>query len=460
MRKLKLYFVLLIFLTGCAISTTVNKLELVEKSASKMPDWIGRSYEDKDWFYFTGSASEKNTFEQAREIAIRDAVKKIIEYFGYTANVKFKRVLTEKTQYLLDEISGKSKEKKLIGIQIKDIYFERWIRSGETFFYNVHILLSYDKKEMLLEKQHTEDEERTKSYKVQALYEEGNSKLKNGYVCDAINNFVDALCLLEEDDRSKALAQAQDIESTLKDVLNTVNLDFIGGPKKINAWQKNNEPFRFRIYLLRNDKKLYAINCPVELTFVKGEGQFINNIVYSDNVGEIKVDNYYIKTVGLNKIKATLSLDKLEKLERDITDIKHSVFKEVEFPVAGFHKDIYVRLKLDEIIDGKISDKRLTQNAVSSRLENYGFKIASDTPADLIISGKIEIEEKQKNEIGIIAFTGKCEIKIEKIAGSKYLNKSQDNITGFGVSKEQSIEDTMNKMAMFIMKAIEEFNEK
>jgi len=124
---------------GCAAGGP----RLKERSASALPAWVGRSWQDKDQAYFSGSASEADAFEDARELAVRDAMKALMESLGVQSQARLRQVITQNSRALLDEYSGKSVSARLKGLAIQSFYFERWGRPDGTEFYKVHALLAY-----------------------------------------------------------------------------------------------------------------------------------------------------------------------------------------------------------------------------------------------------------------------------------------------------------------------------
>jgi len=421
-------------------------MKLLERSASKIPSWAGKSWEEKNTLYFTGSATGSSSFEQARELAIRDASTKIVEYFGFTQSVKFKRILTETSRYLLDEVSGKSKEKQIKGVQIKEVYYERWLKESNKVIYNVHLLVSYDKQEMEKEKKRLAQEEKAKTDKVKSLFANGQQKIAEGYVNDGVQNYIEALNSLDETDNFR-----QDIIAEIKNTLNLLRIEKVNSPKSITATKAIEESLELKLYLVKNENKLPLKNCPVKFTFVEGEGQ-LDETVYSDMEGKIRSVIHKIKTVGNIVVRAGINFDNLNDVKDDEAFTKaDNIHVDYEFNAIPTQKNIKLTIEIKEIFNGNAKKSALAENEVNKQLNNYGYKTLTGpetNKADIRVYCEINISQNPKNEVGVFSCSTNGQLKVLNIKNSKTLLENiLKEVTGYGIVDEQAKKDAINKIS-------------
>ena len=419
-----------------------------------MPDWVGRSYEDAHYRYFTGSASEKESFELAKETAMRGAVSNILEYFGYTASSKFNKIMTESSKYLMDELKGKTKTSKLIGLQVSDIYFEKYLRGGGGFAFTVHVLLKYEKQELDSEKRRLKNAELSQKEGVQNLCAQAEERLKEGYAGDALNDYSEALDLLEEDS-SLNKTTMRNISSSIAAILGSLKIDLLDGPEKIAVRTKCKVPFRFKIYFLVNGERTAARGCIVKAGFIKGEGSLSDNTLASDEKGEVRVLPSQVRTVGANLIRVALSPGNSERLASDYSDLYSNVSCRAGFTGVSAGGSIDVNLSVRESVDGRSVAKSPTAELVKSKLESFGMRISGSRGASIKIESLIEYKEEQNSAEGLYAFTAICNVDITgAVKDNNPIHTQKENLSGFGLTKEQALEEVSKKVSVFISEQV------
>lgn len=113
MKLLAVFFLLGIFGGGCL-------------PPPRTPDWAGKNWQEKQFFYFSGISSECRNVVCAKEESYNNAVASIAAFLGSTVSVLTQSDLDNNAQYLTAHFQSTTQEIPLKHIQVKKFKVSRY----------------------------------------------------------------------------------------------------------------------------------------------------------------------------------------------------------------------------------------------------------------------------------------------------------------------------------------------
>lgn len=139
----KRYLAMLIF-----ISINFLSAKVINSSEIKLPTWTSESPKGDKFLYYTGIGSSKKTLEEAKQIAISDAISEIIQEGKITIDGT---IYSKSGEYenndsvntineIVKEINIKGETQKIAGLKTEDVYWQE-DEKGNELIYRYWILM-------------------------------------------------------------------------------------------------------------------------------------------------------------------------------------------------------------------------------------------------------------------------------------------------------------------------------
>jgi hypothetical protein len=198
---------------------------LVKTSSPSEPAWVMMGKKGSgEIFYFVGRVDNVTGFKGARDAAIGDAVKQILQYIGFQATHEFKvskQILaggamnadTYRTE-IIDSIEGKGSAK--VSVDVEEVYYEQY--SDDS--YNVSVLLKIPKSWIDAEKARLAKQTKEQHDTAVKYLAESDTQIKSGNISAALDSAVSAIyiSILSADNKDvydSAKSKVYDILSSL-----------------------------------------------------------------------------------------------------------------------------------------------------------------------------------------------------------------------------------------------------
>ncbi|MCR4663683.1 MAG: LPP20 family lipoprotein, partial [Endomicrobiaceae bacterium] len=218
MFKFKFITILFIVLSlACNIS--VLQAKLVERSSKKMPNWIGKNFEDKKKLYFSGSSTQ-SAFDKARQAAINDALTQVTQSLDLTMSVNTNRLISDTGIFLDERTKTKTREVRLLDTKIKDVYYEKYEEKGK-YLYTVHALVEYNKKDYEEEKARLAKEYAQLKQNVANRYTKAKQLINTNNMLQALPELFEALKIIYIYGVNQTLEQ--EIAAVINDILDDIS---------------------------------------------------------------------------------------------------------------------------------------------------------------------------------------------------------------------------------------------
>jgi hypothetical protein len=150
----------LLAVVGCATTPKrqVGSEAVVEKSATKIPEWVFKVPEDtEEYMYFRGIRTNATSLEAANDDARRNALTQVLEMINTKGMVDYTSVRMEKgpqeapiVERIVQDGLKILSENVTKGVREKEVYWEKVERLTETgvlYFYNAYVLITLPKEE-------------------------------------------------------------------------------------------------------------------------------------------------------------------------------------------------------------------------------------------------------------------------------------------------------------------------
>lgn len=190
-----LFSIVLVCVMSCATPVQIIR----EQSAKERPLWINTPPNQEGQLFFVGVSTSGESFEKARDDAMKDAVSKISNYLGTTVSSSFESYSTESEHRLRIHLKAKSSA-LVYGATLVATYFEKAIRNDPKFRiekYDVYVLMSFSKEKVEMEMQRQKEEKESKIKSAKELFENGRRYESQADYLTAIRYYSDSLQLLE-----------------------------------------------------------------------------------------------------------------------------------------------------------------------------------------------------------------------------------------------------------------------
>lgn len=399
-------------------------------SQKSMPSWIGKTVETADTISFSGSATGKSTFEDARSLAVADALDKAASMLDLKMSAYTKTMLTEMGSALESSTEASTIEVRLGNAKIADIYYER-LNGRET--YNVYVLVEFARADFEAEKARIaklyKDEQASVTNKYRAALDEIKQKDYFSAFANLVKAYYSISCYGVGKDKEA------DITGKLSDIWGMVTTDVTltpsGGATKVDVTVAVKEPYTAFSGLTFNFKtNKGSFELPEAVTNSKG---LMTNTLKGAGI------------LGGQIASVTLNLNKSFNLKEDF-DIPLNFTRNLEIDIAlqnGLVKAAELALKTNEI-DG--IDKKSIEFSIMQPLTKAGFNTVFDRNG-ITLKADVNIQKPQKTPDGITLITGQVKLQFVSNKDSRVLNDLSVTVKAFGADGNLAASDFLRQLS-------------
>jgi len=421
--KVTIGMLVIFLISGCALFSLRPGWKLVERSQKKKPSWVIKEQKaDDKYLYFSGIRTNALRLEDGESDAVKNAARKIVEYFGQEGVILYEKRRTEIETQLLDQVKFKGAA-AVRAAKLQEMYYEKWqsiARDKVQFSYDVYVLIRYPIKELEEEKaaQRKKAIELTKG--ALALSQNAKGALAQGRLRESIAQYAKALDFLS---RVTILTEISpevnnetleaEIKSDLEAIIAKIKTESKGSGQEAIVKKPLKQPLILEVSYQAKEKSLPVRGLPVSFEFVKGEGS-LQTLTTTDNNGVAscrvwRVDSSLKPNVVEGSIDVRRLLGKKKDEEIDKTFLKLASLKE-RYTFNSYlprEKKVF----LVKVIERNLKE-RVTPSLVQGEIEKW---LIDD---DYQLKRKGEITDSQAREI---------------LKGNKALIQNLGRVLGFDV---------------------------
>jgi len=470
-KNLSLVFISLVILNGCATVGTVKKIgEEIKISSQPLPQWINI----KPRGYFVGMSGDRKEEGEARDEALKNAQRLIIESLGVkVASKAIEEVITTgSTKDVLSsdvfsqaqiEVIGKN----ILKVTAEEYYTEKWQRTtfqGIEYFYKSWAKVRFS------EEEHQEFIKNTVNKTLSLakdFVKEGEELIKNEKYASGIDKFVISVNSLHSIEDFGVLpvelsGEIKKFATSLKEKILTFysKIEIIPINEKITAIAGKGleEPLKLKVFFKEDNKKKPIGNFPVKFKFIKGEGE-IENIKTTDAQGIVLCNVYKISEKSQeNVIEAMVGWSESSLIPSPRAKFiiqgmspasKTKLVVSIEERILGKKS---ASSKVEHKIIAKLKEKNFS--IISKKIENVSeeeaIQLAKNYGADILIYGSAEISRITKQAERLYSTRSRVIIKIFSLKDGKTLavfdipDKKFPDTRGFGLTEQEAAKDALS----------------
>jgi len=286
-------------ISGCALFSLRPGQKLVERSQKKKPSWVTKEKKaDDKYLYFSGIRTQAQRLEDGETDAVKNAARKIVEYFGQEGVILYEQKRTEIETQLLDQVKFKGAA-AVRAAKLQEMYYEKWQSTAKDrvqFSYDVYVLIRYPIKELEEEKaaQRKKAIELTKG--ALALSQNAARALAQERVRESISQYAKALDFLS---RVSVLVEISpvmnnetlraEIRSDLEGIISKIKTEGRGSGQEVIVKRPLKQPLILKVSYQEKEKSLPVRGLPISFGFVKGEGSLNSYLPREKRIFLVKV---------------------------------------------------------------------------------------------------------------------------------------------------------------------------
>ncbi|MCK4648484.1 hypothetical protein KAT51_03060, partial [bacterium] len=329
-------------ISGCALFSLRPGWKLVEKSQKKKPSWVTKEKKATDLYhYFSGMRTEARRLEDGESDAVKNAARKIVEYFGQEGIILYEKKRTEIETELLDQVKFKGSA-AIRAAKLQEMYYEKWqstTKDRVQFSYDVYVLIRYPIKELEKEKAAQRKKAIELTRGALALSQSARSAWREGRVRESILQYAKALGFLS---RVSILVEISpvinnetlkaEIRSDLEGITSKIKTKGTGSGQEVIVKRPLKESLTLKVSYEEKEKSIPVKSLPISFEFVKGEGS-LKTLARTNNNGVAncrvwRVDSSFKPNVVEGGIDVRRLLGKKKDEEIDKTLLKLASLKE------------------------------------------------------------------------------------------------------------------------------------
>jgi hypothetical protein len=444
--------------------------KLIYKSAKKRPEWITKTPEEKDNYYFVGVKQNAETLSDGIKGALYNAFEQLMMTIGVVVTVKSKimdRVIQDKEVSEIYEQLNKVGAAKIRGHRVREVYYEEYRTPDNKRYFDVYVLVRYSSKEINLERQRIEEEQKKSLQLSKEMLSEGDKFIKEGNVMEGYKKYVEVVKLLSDQPKTTIFTTA------------VGNIESIFSRLALELLNKEKDVIKIKFSYKIENKSIPLPDVKIKYTFEKGEGELLPSICVTDRdgvaefkVAKIKFDKDIAKIIFypeeedffLSLRDATFSDEVVERLENLFKAVKLAVgYKSTDFPqqkvgILVLEKD---KIRRNSTFENLLSKQLLSYGMELSTLENINltytniddekvYTVFPKTNVDLAIIG--EINSIVQDEVyGIYSVLVNIEMKVYDLRKKKLIKVITERQTSAGLSTAQAQENALAQLSSKII---------
>lgn len=422
-------------ISGCALLTFRPGWKLVERSQKKKPSWVTKEKKaDDKYLYFSGMRTQALRLEDGESDAVKNAARKIVEYFGQEGVILYEKKRTEIETQLLDQVKFKGAA-AVRAAKLQEMYYEKWQSTTPEkieFKYDVYVLIRYPIKELEKEKAAQKKKAMELTKGASALSQNAQRALSQGRVKESITQYAQALDFLS---RVTILTEISpevnnetleaEIKSDLEAIIAKIKTESKGsgqeaivkkplkGPLTLKVSYQDVKSRGDHVPFREKEKSLPVRGLPVSFEFIEGKGS-LKTLARTNNNGVAscrvwRIDSSLKPNVieGRIDVKKLLGKKKDEKIDKTLLKLASLKERYTFNSYLPREKKVF----FVKVIERNLKEK-VSPSLVQTEIEGW---LIDD---DYQLKKKGEITDSQAREI---------------LKGSKALIQNLGRVLGFDV---------------------------
>ncbi len=316
--------------SGCAGGKAKRgglKTGLIYASSNKAPSWITDIPEEKEYYYFVGTARDSESFDSGKKEALSDALAQVVGVVGVkvtsSSTIEERYFAEQYTTTISSELFTEGKA-KLQDAEIKEVYYEQHRRPDGSVFYRVWLLLKYSKSEIKLEQERLKEILELKYGEVKRFEVEGSKLLESRMLFDAVVAHLNAASSALKIDEGEVLFDRN--MNRASGILARMRVRKHGEDQVGYIGRALPDPFKLQVYYLEGEEEIPIANVPVRFSYrvprEKSTGykyEVTNRLTDSQGLAEFKVDMIY-EVSDSNRVEARIDLGPYIEQLRSVPD--------------------------------------------------------------------------------------------------------------------------------------------
>ena len=344
-----------------------------------VPSWVTTPPKEKDAIIVVGVATAIN-LEEARQAAILDAARQVVEYMATTLQVQGEKVRTEVESRLMEEMKFSSERVPLRGGMLKEWFFREVGDQYQSF-----VLVRYPRKEIEEMKSSLQAVQAELVTRARMNIQKGDAAWKRGALMDALRNFSEALqaaganhSILQSEARNRITSLFQGLE-----------ISIVSGDGQEVKPGGRAQPLVAGVTVLSGGKQMPAEGVPVRFSLVASVDKKSASAI-TDSNGEARINPDQLgmgSSIGGHRVLAEIDdemifnrfLSPSASNESGVTD-----FMPVEIPGVTFTLKVIpvphntrVLILVDESNMGHVSTESIVMQLLSQALQQAGFRVVA-----------------------------------------------------------------------------------
>jgi hypothetical protein len=408
--------------SGCAFFSLKPGWKLVERSQKKKPPWVTKEKKSTDvYLYFSGVRTGASRLEDGESDAVKNAARKIVEYFGQEGVILYERQRTELETQLLDQVKFKGAA-AVRGAKLEEMYYEKWqsfLENRIQSTYDVYVLIRYPiaelEKEKALQRKKAIELTRganTLARNAQRALEQGQIKESISYYAQALDFLSRVGMLVEISPQINSETLKAQIRGNLEAIISKIRTTASGSGQETIVKEGLKKPLIFKVSYQDKEVAYPVRGLPISFDFVEGKGN-LETLLRTDDNGLAscrvhRVDSSLKPNVveGIIDLRRLVGKSKDEEVEEKIL-LKLTTFKE-RYTFNAYlprEKKVFFVKVLEKNLSVKVRPS-LVQGEIEKWLIDDDYQLKrkgeiSDTQASGILKGNRALIQKIGRELGI-----------------------------------------------------------
>ena len=350
-----------------------------DQGLAEVPSWVTTPPKEKDAIVVVGVATA-TALEEARQAAILDAARQVVEYIATTLQVRGEKVRTEVEQRLMEEMKFSSEKTPLHGGLLKE-----WVFREVGDKYQSFVLVRYPRKEIEEIKSRQQADQAGLITRARMDIQHGDTAWKKGELAEALRAFSRAL--QAGYGASYPMLQSE-VRNRITSLLQSLKISIISGDGQEVKPGGRPQPLVARVTSRTGGKEIPAEGIPVRFNWGdSADKKTISTITDANGESRINPDQAgFTGSVGIYRVVAEIDNEAIftrflspggPNESGEITD-----FMPIEIPGATFTlkvipipRNTRVLILIEESNMGNVSMESIVMQSLSQSLQQAGFRV-------------------------------------------------------------------------------------
>ncbi len=347
---------------------------------AEVPAWVTTPPKEKDAITVVGVATAIN-LEEARQAAVLDAARQVVEYIATALEVRGERVRTEVEHRLIEEMKFSSERVPLRGGMLKEWFFRETGGKYQSF-----VLVRYPRKEIEEVKSSLQADQAELVTRARMNIQKGDAAWKRGALMDALRNFSEAL---QEAGANHSILQSE-ARNRISSLLQSLEFSIVSGDGQEVKPGGRAQPLVAGVTALSGGKQIPAEGVPVRFSLASSVDKKSASAI-TDSNGEARINPDQLglgSSIGVYRVSAEIDYDTISyrflftSASNESTEAGN--FGTAEKPGVTFSLKVIpaprstrVLILVDESNMGNVSTESIVMQSLSQALQQAGFRVVA-----------------------------------------------------------------------------------